>query len=574
MQKARILAKKLTSTMLLASLVFSFGLLSAPKAAKAAPGDIGFLNSAANTIEGDIEMVKFGPNLSLDEVEYVDVTYSVDPASTADASDFTFGTSHTVRITKDNPSIPLYLVDDNPLTEGPETLILTIDSVAAPAGAQVQVDPAHNTLTLTIQDNLSLPIVNFAIPVVNRPESESGSFTILLSRTSTSDIGVGWTVSNTSPNPADMSPQTVGGTVFPADFEIPSHETVIPAGQLSVTIPLNISNDTLFEDYETIELFLFALNDSVVGTAGELLYTINDAADVPTLSFEHAAASGDESNTAPITSLVLSNLSLHNTFVAFAPDPSSGTAVFGTNEDWDLATTTLLIPAAQTRLDVNLFHIYDDAEQEPAETAVVFIQSMQGAMLGQFRTTTYTILESDVPAPAPGTAIPQSTASEGGVPVVTAPTAPTPTTPTTPTSPTTPTTPTTPTQPGQNPGEVLGEQITNIDELIAKLTYGTTSEEVHHLQTGLKQLGFFPSTVKATKFYGPITKRAVEKYMDSKQWTLDQLVAMLRYNNRGTSVQTLQTQLRDLKFFPYWVRSTGWFGPITQGSVVKYKATK
>lgn len=559
--------QKITSSLLLAVMVFGLGAFTAPKAAKAAPGDIGFTDSIATIFEGDVQMVQFGPLLSLDEVEYVDVTYSVDSASTADASDFIFGSAHTVRITKDNSSIPLYPVDDNPLTEGAETLILHIDSVSAPAGAQVQVDPSNSTFTLTIQDNLLMPTLNFAVPIINSPESNPGSFTVLLSRTTTSDVVFEWSIDASAFRAADLAPQTIGGTVFPADFVMASYESVIPAGELSATIPLQITNDNLFEDYELIDLALHVTNNASIGNTGELLYTINDIEDLPTLSFEHATASGDESVASPVTSLVLSNPSVYQTFVVFAPDLSGGTALFGTNEDWDLATTTLFVPVAQTRLDVNLFNIYDDAEEESAETAVAFIQSMQGATLGQFRTSTYTILASDAPAPVSGggTAIPQSTASVGGVPVVS--TVPAQSTPGV-------EIPSVPVTSPVTSGQVLGDQIVLVNELIAKLNYGQTSNSVNTLQTELQKLGFFPATVKTTKFYGPITRKAVEKYMDSKEWSLDQLVAMLKFGNRGTSVVKLQDQLKALGHFPASVRSTGYFYVITRAAVAKYLASK
>jgi len=104
------------------------------------------------------------------------------------------------------------------------------------------------------------------------------------------------------------------------------------------------------------------------------------------------------------------------------------------------------------------------------------------------------------------------------------------------------------------------------------------------LQDALKAAGFFPASVKSTGYYGPITRAAVAKYLAqsngsastkttiSPDASVDELIASLKYNDRGTAVASLQTKLRNLGFFPSWVRSTGWFGPITQGAVNKYKA--
>jgi hypothetical protein len=136
-------------------------------------------------------------------------------------------------------------------------------------------------------------------------------------------------------------------------------------------------------------------------------------------------------------------------------------------------------------------------------------------------------------------------------------------------------------------GRVLGEKITAIDDLLAKVKYGMTSADVVALQDALKAAGFFPASVKSTGWYGPITQRAVNAYLAKQNAPvtadtsvpaadadLSTLVGSLKYNDRGESVKSLQTALRKLGFFPSWVRSTGWFGPITQSAVNKYKASK
>ncbi|MFA5130513.1 MAG: peptidoglycan-binding protein [Patescibacteria group bacterium] len=132
-------------------------------------------------------------------------------------------------------------------------------------------------------------------------------------------------------------------------------------------------------------------------------------------------------------------------------------------------------------------------------------------------------------------------------------------------------------------GRVLGEKITAVDDLIATLKYGMRSDDVKTLQDALKAAGFFPKSVASTGYYGPITRRAVNAYLASKSKgavsslsadaSIDELIAALKYNDRGVAVASLQTKLRNLGFFPSWVRSTGWFGPITQGAVNKYKAS-
>lgn len=138
-------------------------------------------------------------------------------------------------------------------------------------------------------------------------------------------------------------------------------------------------------------------------------------------------------------------------------------------------------------------------------------------------------------------------------------------------------------------GKVLGEKIASIDELLSKLEYNDRGDEVVALQDLLKEAGYFPKSVKSTGWYGPITRTAVNAYLAkikapattpstptavASDADLDTLVSSLKYNDRGESVKALQTKLRSLGFFPSWVRSTGWYGPITKGAVAKYLAAK
>jgi hypothetical protein len=52
--------------------------------------------------------------------------------------------------------------------------------------------------------------------------------------------------------------------------------------------------------------------------------------------------------------------------------------------------------------------------------------------------------------------------------------------------------------------------------------------------------------------------------------SIDELIKQTSYGQRGDLVKHLQTKLRTAGFFPHWVRSTGWYGPITRAAVAKY----
>lgn len=66
-------------------------------------------------------------------------------------------------------------------------------------------------------------------------------------------------------------------------------------------------------------------------------------------------------------------------------------------------------------------------------------------------------------------------------------------------------------------GQVLGVKISRVDDLISQLKLGKSGALVVELQNELKKLGFFPKSVKSTGYYGPITQTAVKKYLASKK---------------------------------------------------------
>ena len=121
------------------------------------------------------------------------------------------------------------------------------------------------------------------------------------------------------------------------------------------------------------------------------------------------------------------------------------------------------------------------------------------------------------------------------------------------------------------------------------LKFGSWGAEATQLQNKLKEVGFFPKEIKSNGNFGPITEQAVIDYQKSKgiypcgivgprtrkalnneefitnkdyQFTQD-----LKYNDKNEEVKQLQTRLRDQNFFPYNIKSTSWFGPITQKAV-------
>jgi hypothetical protein len=575
--KNRLSAK--ISALLVAILTLS-SLPLANNAKAVVVSDIQFSATAATATEGNTLMLTITSEAQGNPSNSTaNISYAI--SGTANTSqDFVFNnapsvTAGAIAFSGTNLQIPLTLVDDGDDAEGQETVIVTITDVQ---GSHVQLG-ANTTFTVTINDNTGSPFINFTSETSGGLEDQAGILTVQLSRASAQDVTFQWSADY--PATTAQSIETVlGGNTFPADFAnapIAPIDVTILAGQLTATIDLGIQNDNLYELTETIEAGITGnITGAQFGTALNHTYIIYDN-DTPSIQFTAAEASGDESAGTHQLTVSLSNPSYLDTEVTVETNGAS-TAQAGDLSvdgiDWNLPNSMRMIPAGQTSLPVTIT-IKDDTESEGNETAILTIPSApQEVTLGATLSYTYTIIDNDTPAASGsyGTAIPQSTASVGGVPagsvvvtpVVTAPTpvvtSPVPATSVESTSPTS--------------GQVLGEQINVLHELITKLKFGSTNDEVKQLQTELQKLGFFPAKMNTTRYYGVITRASIEKYLNTKfeGISVQDLAKMLKFGQRNNAVKKLQNELKAAGFFPMNQTATGFYGNITKQAVANYLA--
>jgi hypothetical protein len=160
-----------------------------------------------------------------------------------------------------------------------------------------------------------------------------------------------------------------------------------------------------------------------------------------------------------------------------------------------------------------------------------------------------------------GSAVPVSTASQGGIAIIGG-------------APVAIPTPVIVSSPSISTGEVLGVEINVIDELLAKVKFGMTSDDVKQLQTALQNQGYFSKSLNTTRYYGLVTRAAVAKYLATKteSMTVAQLATTLKLGARGNAVVKLQAELKRLGFFPANVGTSGYFGLVTKAAVAKYLA--
>lgn len=544
--------------------------------------ELQFLTTAATVTEGNTILLTIvgDPTANLSFSSNTNFSYSI--TGTADTNnDLIFNNTPGVAAGgmaieggTNRFQIPVTIVDDSN-TEGPETIVITLTD----AQGNHTILGANTTFTITVNDNDGLPFINFTSLGSQGFENQPAVLTVELSRTSTEDVTFQWSTdaSNTT---AQSTETIIGGNTFPADYTnapvlIPATIT-IPAGQSTVSINLGIYDDNLYEPTEMIEAgFTGSVTNAQFGTNSYHLYTIYDN-DTPSIQFVSAGSAGDERSPSHSFTVTFSKPSTEDTELTISTNGIS-TARDGDlsvdGNDWYLPNVMRIMPAGQTSLPVSI-NIKDDADTEGDETAVVTIQfAPQGFDFGPILNYTYTIIDDESLPPASsgssssgasGTAIPQSTASVGGVAVGSDVTVPTPVV----------TSPVVTTPAPTTPGQVLGVQTSLVNELIAKLKFGSTSDEVNQLQVELQKLGFFSAKMKTTRYYGLVTKAAVQKYLDAKVNTmsLGELVSVLKFGQKSNAVKRLQNELKTAGFFPANSTATGFYGNLTKQAVANYLA--
>lgn len=116
-----------------------------------------------------------------------------------------------------------------------------------------------------------------------------------------------------------------------------------------------------------------------------------------------------------------------------------------------------------------------------------------------------------------------------------------------------------------------------------------SDRDVVALQDHLKVLGYFPEEVRSTGYYGEITRESVREFQQASGLlvdgianavTRDRIERAISDQGRQAIVATpkplttleLQYRLKTLGYFPAKVRTTGYYGPITEESVRKFQS--
>ena len=324
-------------------------------------------SEAVSSISVDIEI----PFASESDIE---VDYVITGTASGSGVDFNFANGTvTISAGAKTATITIAEIIDDSLNESDETIIITLLN---PKNANLGTDIVH---TVTITDDDSAPIIDFNLTSTSGDEaSSSKSIIVDLSSASGKDVIVDYTVTGSA---------TGSGT----DFTLANGTLTISAGETSGTITIDIVDDSLDEEDETIIVTLSSPSNATLGNDNVHTYTINDNDDAPTIGFNATNSSGVESVSSAGLRVDLSGASSKNVTVDYVV---TGSAI-GSGTDYTFSNGTLTINAGETSGTITIDNIVDDSLYEPNETIIVTLSNPSNATLGNENVHTYTITDND-----------------------------------------------------------------------------------------------------------------------------------------------------------------------------------
>ncbi|MGQ0621416.1 MAG: Calx-beta domain-containing protein [Panacagrimonas sp.] len=262
-------------------------------------------------------------------------------------------------------------VIDDASEEVDETLVLTLRSAT---GADLGVTTTH---TLTIDDNEAAPMVSFVSAMLSFPENAGTVVSRLtLSKTSIFDVTVPFFVS--------------GGNADGNDYALLSASPVlIPAGSEGVDISVQLLDDSVFESDEELRLQLGSPTRATIGAPFTQTIQLREDDAAPSVSFQSAESSQNESDGPQLIAVNLSGQSAVEVRVGFIVSGSASASDFSSP-----TLSPLRFPPGASAASI-VFDPTDDDLPESDETVVFTLLPQLHATLGAVTQHTAEIRDDD-----------------------------------------------------------------------------------------------------------------------------------------------------------------------------------
>ena len=336
------------------------------------------------------------------------VNYATANGTAVAPADYTASTtgSITIAAVDESGTISVPIVDDT-RDENSEAFTVRVTS-HTPTEATV----SRSTGTVTITDNdAEAPRPSFSVDDVSKVENSAGTanFTVELSGVAQGDVSFTVGMGATEDTAVD-----VGAGAGSNDYNPPLTAFTIPEGQTTVTVPVTVNGDAIYEADETATLTV-ALADGERDAAGDPVnptLTIENDDTKPTMTLK--TAFGYEGVDLSVSAIVAGTAQDDVSYdLSFAGD-GSGTNNAAEDDDFDASGVAAVIPAGTAsgaQVNLGSISLADDTVDEPTETIRAVAHDPDADSTAGDRTSSYRIFDDPDDLP-PSVAIGDVTVGE------------------------------------------------------------------------------------------------------------------------------------------------------------------
>jgi hypothetical protein len=333
---------------------------------------IAFVQSEQTVDEGAGE-IRVIMQLTAATDKTVTVPFSLD-GTALPGVDYTVSSSPVVILPGYTTGEIVITIDDDDIDEDAETAVLIM---GYPTNA---IKGTPFTHIMTIEDNDDPPIVSFLMPEQSYPEDVDGLALLNLSHPSSKDITVNF--------------DTGGDAQRGVDYTLPSSPITIPALDIAFPIVIDVIDDLIDEQDESLNINLIDAVNAIVGPPSVHIYTILDNDDPPDVFFTWEEQSGDETVGTMAVELQLSGESSMEITV---PINIGGSAT--RDVDYTIGSTPVVIPPGDLSASILINVIPDLDDLEGDETITFMIQNPTNANRGSpFKHTATITSEAMMPS--------------------------------------------------------------------------------------------------------------------------------------------------------------------------------
>jgi len=288
------------------------------------------------------------------------------------------------------------------------TFDVTVPAVAGDYELTLAFDPLDPRATQLVDSSgTRLPITDFGSIILRVADPDEAIITASPAEQSVVETDGSFivNVSLSKPSSEDISvPFSISGTAtLTSDFVAPTSPLIIPAGDLSAEIVINITNDFIVEEDETIIVTLGNPANASVGAESVSTTTIvDDDSELPLVTLSTLDETIAEDGGATTMIVTMSKVAEVDVSVPYSIAGSATGQVSPTGEGVDYTidpVSVVVIPAGETTAEISIASV-DDLILETNETIVVRLDAPTGAQLGTAIREVITIVDDDqTPAP-------------------------------------------------------------------------------------------------------------------------------------------------------------------------------